>query len=85
MKRRRSFLYLRVADLIVNILLVWEEEKVQKPIYYTSKVLYDAETKYIKVEKCHPNFGKCSKKTKSILSGTSSDRVNRRTHSTDSL
>jgi hypothetical protein len=85
MKRRRSFLYLKVADLTVNMMLVWEEEEVQKPIYYISKVLHDAKTKYMKVEKCHPNFGKCNKKTESILSGTSSDRVNRPIHSKYSL
>lgn len=85
MKKRRYFLYLKVVDLTVNIMLVWKEEKVQKPIYYTSKVLHDVETKYMKVEKCHPNFGKCSKKIESILSGISSDCVNRLTHSTNSL
>ena len=32
-------------------MLVKEEDKVQKPVYYISKVLIGAETRYLKIEK----------------------------------
>ncbi|KAL5547064.1 hypothetical protein UlMin_006751 [Ulmus minor] len=44
-------LYLAVSKGAVSSALVREEERVQWPIYYTSKSLLDAETKYPEVEK----------------------------------
>ena len=32
-------------------MLIKEDDKVQKPVYYVSKVLIGAETKYLKIEK----------------------------------
>ena len=43
--------YLFVLPTSVSAILIWEEDKVQKPIYYITKVLMGAKTKYIKIEK----------------------------------
>ena len=44
-------LYLSVSPTAVSAVLIKEECKVQMPIYYVSKVLLEAETKYLKIEK----------------------------------
>ncbi|XP_077217943.1 uncharacterized protein LOC143852446 [Tasmannia lanceolata] len=44
-------LYLSAGPLAVAAVLVKEESNQQKPIYYVSKVLHDAETRYQRVEK----------------------------------
>ena len=45
------FLYVAVSDHATSFVLVREEEEVQYLIYYTSKVLLDAETRYPPLEK----------------------------------
>ncbi|KAK3012582.1 hypothetical protein RJ639_009731 [Escallonia herrerae] len=45
------FMYLSVTKVAVSIILVREEDGVQKPIYYVSKVLQDVETRYPKIDK----------------------------------
>ena len=47
----KLFLYLAVSDRATSSVLVREEEGVQYPIYYTSKALLDAETRYPPLEK----------------------------------
>ena len=37
--------------MAVNAVLIREEDKVQKPLYYISKVLMGVETRYLKIEK----------------------------------
>ena len=44
-------MYLTVSEEAVSTALVREEEKVQWPIYYVSKRLLDAETRYLELEK----------------------------------
>ncbi|XP_077229834.1 uncharacterized protein LOC143862648 [Tasmannia lanceolata] len=44
-------LYLSAGPLAVAAVLIKEESNQQKPIYYVSKVLHDAETRYQRVEK----------------------------------
>lgn len=44
-------LYLAVSSSAISAVLVVEREKIQKPIYYVSRVLLDAETRYRKMEK----------------------------------
>ena len=44
-------LYLAVSQNAVNVVLVREEDKHQYPIYYVSKSLLDAETRYTSMEK----------------------------------
>ena len=44
-------IYLFMSPTAVNVVLIWEENKVQKPVYYVSKVLIGSETRYLKIEK----------------------------------
>ena len=45
------YLYLAVFDKAINAVLVKEEEKIQKPVYYVSKTLHGAELNYSAIEK----------------------------------
>ncbi|GAB2268980.1 hypothetical protein Dimus_038750 [Dionaea muscipula] len=45
------FLYLAIFDLAVSSVLVREDNKVQRPVYYTSKMLHNAEERYLKADK----------------------------------
>ncbi|XP_038971178.1 uncharacterized protein LOC120104328 [Phoenix dactylifera] len=45
------YLYLAVSPVAVSTVLVREEDKLQKPVYYTSRVLRDAEIRYSKLKK----------------------------------
>ena len=45
------FLYLAVSDVVVSGVLVREDGGRQNPVFYTSKMLLDAETRYSKMEK----------------------------------
>ena len=45
------FLYLVVSPATVSAALIREEEKVQKPIYYTSQALRGVEERYPPMEK----------------------------------
>ncbi|KAH9688200.1 Ribonuclease H [Citrus sinensis] len=47
----KLYLYLAISDRAASSVLVREEEGVQYPIYYTSKALLDAETRYPPMEK----------------------------------
>ena len=44
-------LYLSISPTAVNVVLIQDEHKVQKLIYYVSKVLMGVETRYLKIEK----------------------------------
>ena len=44
-------LYLYILPTVVSEVLIQEQDKVQKPVYYVSKVLMGAETRYLKIEK----------------------------------
>jgi hypothetical protein len=44
------FLYLGVIDLIVSVVFMRDEEEVQKPVYYTIKVLFNAKIGYMKID-----------------------------------
>ncbi|KAK3014746.1 hypothetical protein RJ639_009901 [Escallonia herrerae] len=43
--------YTSVTEVAVSAVLVREEDGVQKPIYYVSKVLQDVEMRYLKIDK----------------------------------
>ena len=45
------FIYLAVSEGAVNVVLVWEEDGRQFPVYYVSKSQLDAETYYTQLEK----------------------------------
>ena len=48
----RLYVYLAVSDWAVNVVLVCcPTHKEQKPVYYVSRVMADAETRYSKIEK----------------------------------
>ncbi|KAK2999905.1 hypothetical protein RJ639_023671 [Escallonia herrerae] len=49
--REDLLIYLSVTEVAVNTVLIREEDGVQKPIYYVSKVLQDVETRYPKIDK----------------------------------
>ncbi|KAK3002057.1 hypothetical protein RJ639_021347 [Escallonia herrerae] len=44
-------IYLSITEVAVSTVLIREEDGVQKPIYYVSKVLQDVETRYPKIDK----------------------------------
>ena len=45
------FLYLAVSSEAVSAALVREEDKVQKPVYYTSQALRDTKERYTPIKK----------------------------------
>ena len=45
------YLYLAVSNHAVNSVLIREENGQQRPIYYKSKILLDAETRYLQLKK----------------------------------
>jgi len=45
------FLYLAVSDTAVGAALVREDGGIQKLVYYISKALIDAQTRYMRIEK----------------------------------
>ena len=48
---KELFLYLAVTPHAVSSALIREEQKIQKPVYYTSKALRGAEERYSPIEK----------------------------------
>ena len=44
-------MYTSVLPIAVSVVLIKEEDKVQKTLYYVSKVFIGIETKYLKIEK----------------------------------
>ena len=61
-KWEKLYLYVVVSKETVSATLVREEEKVQWPVYYVSKRLLDAETRYPKLEKLALTLMVASKK-----------------------
>lgn len=51
MEGEELYMYLFVIPNTISFVLVGEDVGVQKPIYYTSKRLYDVEIRYTNVEK----------------------------------
>ena len=49
-EKEELYLYMAVFEVVVSTVLVREKNKKQKPMYYTSKMLLDADTRYIEVE-----------------------------------
>ena len=47
----KLIVYLSISPTVVSAVLIRGEDKIQKMIYYVSKVLMGAETKYLKIEK----------------------------------
>ena len=49
--REELFLYLAVSPVAISVALVREEDKVQKPMYYTNRALHGAKERYPPMEK----------------------------------
>ena len=45
------FAYIAVASHAVSLVLVWVDSDVQRPVYYVSKTLHEAEVRYLSLEK----------------------------------
>ena len=45
------YIYLSLTKVATSSMLIWLQEGVQKPIYYTSKALLPVETRYLPAEK----------------------------------
>jgi len=45
------FFYLAVSEIAVSAALVREDGGIQKPDYYVSKAMIDAQTRYTRIEK----------------------------------
>ena len=45
------YAYLAVTDYTVSLILVKYEDRIQRPVYYVSKSLQEAETRYLPLEK----------------------------------
>ena len=50
-KEEVLYAYLAVTDYAVSLVLVKNEDEIQRPIYYVSKSLQEAETHYLPLEK----------------------------------
>ena len=50
-KEEVLYAYLAVTDYAISLVLVRNESGVQRPIYYVSKSLHEAETRYLLLEK----------------------------------
>ena len=45
------FAYIAMAPYAVSLALIWVDYGVQWPVYYVSRSLYDAEVRYLPLEK----------------------------------
>ena len=45
------FAYLAAASHVVSFVLIWVDSGIQRPVYYVSKSLYEAEVWYLSLEK----------------------------------
>ena len=61
------YLYIATTQRIVSAALIREENKVQLPLYFVSKLLLDAETRYSMIEKAAYAVICCCQKVKTLL------------------
>ena len=45
------FAYITVTSHAVSLVLIWDDSGIQKPVYYVSKSLHEAEVHYLPMEK----------------------------------
>ncbi|XP_077225197.1 uncharacterized protein LOC143858426 [Tasmannia lanceolata] len=60
-------LYLSVSPMALAVVLVREEHSQQKPVYYVSKVLYDAEVRYQRFDKLAYSLVMAARKLRSYF------------------
>ena len=61
-KGKELYLYLAVSQTVVSLALIREENRVQRPVYYTSQAFQDVEAKYPSLEKVSFAFIVASRK-----------------------
>ena len=44
------YAYIAVAHHAVSLVLIWDDNGLQKPVYYVSKSLHEAEVRYLPLE-----------------------------------
>ncbi len=64
------FLYLAVLEYVVNAVLVQEEAKDQKPIFFVSKIMNETESKYFPLEKAALALIQAAKKLPHYFQGS---------------
>ena len=64
----KLYLYLAVSEQAISAVMVKEDGKIQKSIYYVSKVLHEAEINYSKIEKFALALITASRKTEALFS-----------------
>ena len=50
-KEEVLFAYVAVASHVVSLVLIWVDNGVQRPLYYVTKSLHEAEVRYLSLEK----------------------------------
>ena len=45
------YTYIVIAPYAVSLVLIWDDNGLQKPVYYVSKSLHEAEVRYLPLEK----------------------------------
>jgi hypothetical protein len=56
-----------MLDSTISIVLVREDEGIQRPVYYFSQTIYNVETRYLKVKKLAFTLVNTSKKLKPYI------------------
>ena len=45
------FVYIAMASHVVSLVLIWVNNGIQRPVYYVSKSLHEAEVRYLSLAK----------------------------------
>ena len=45
------YAYIAIAHHIVSLVLIWDDNDLQKPVYYVSKSLHEVDVRYLPLEK----------------------------------
>ena len=69
------FAYIAVAFYAISFVLIWVDSGIQRPVYYVSKSLNEAEVRYLPLEKGNISSGPCYKKASPLLSSTHCGRA----------
>ena len=70
------FSYLVVASHAISLVLIRVDDGVQRPVYYVSKSLNEAEVRYLPLEKGDIGCGACHEETPPLLSSAYCGRPN---------
>ena len=70
------FAYVAVAPHAVSLVLIRDDNGVQRPVYYVSKSLHEAEARYLPLEKSNSGDSTRHTKAPSLLSSAYGHRSN---------